>query len=176
LLDIWIEKEQNEKLIILYIRMELCDESLEEFIEELQSNRYLFRYKSLTPLGYYIACHIFVEILKGVNYLHTRDPQILHMDLHSGNILLKGGKYEYEPQIEVKLADFGLAKICEFAQKSQTISSKRSSNHSNYKSLSDGSYSPKGDIQCLGEIMNQSFIIERYLLLFCFLLSYFEFY
>jgi hypothetical protein len=52
--------------------MELFDQTLEEFVEEFKSNRSLFRYKTLNVLGYYIACHIFVEILKGVNYLHHK--------------------------------------------------------------------------------------------------------
>ncbi len=61
---------------------------------------------------------------------------MLHMDLHSANILLKK-KYKFfnEVEIFVKLAHFSLAKICEFAQKSQTISDKYSygSSRSQYK-------------------------------------------
>jgi serine/threonine protein kinase len=132
--DIWIEnngkvEKESEEILSLYMQMELYDKTLEEFIKELQNNSNLFRNKMLTHLDYYIACHIFVVILKGVNYLHTGKPQILHMDLHSGNILLKIRlirndirlNIEEKNIIEVKLADFGLAKICEFAQKSQTI-------------------------------------------------------
>jgi hypothetical protein len=169
--ELWLENNQtleskSEKSLILYISMELCDKTLEEFIKELQNDLKLFRLKTLTLLGYYIACYIFKQILKGINYLHTREPQILHMDLHSGNILLKkvynDKKYEYE--IFVKLADFGLAKICEFAQKSQTITLKRSSNYKSSNVLSNGSYSTKDDIYSLGIIMNElfSFDTNRY--------------
>jgi hypothetical protein len=77
-------------------------------------------------------------------------------------------------QIRIKLAHFGLAKICQFAQKSQTITLKRSLNLSRFKSLINDSYSTKSDIQCLGEIMNQLFINERYLL-FRMFYNYFKF-
>jgi serine/threonine protein kinase len=160
-------EEQNVNSITLYIHMELCDKTLEEFIKELKGNRYLFNGKTLTLLGYYIASHIFVEILKGVNYLHTRNPQILHMDLHSANILFRKecNNSRGVSQIIVKLADFGLAKICEFAQKSQIITSKKGSNYKSSKVLSDGSYSEKNDIYGLAEIMVELFSIDtkRYL-------------
>jgi alpha-tubulin suppressor-like RCC1 family protein len=162
---LWLENNQtldnkSEESLTLYMQMELCDKTLEEVIKELKNNSNLFRNKTLTLLGYYIACHIFFEILFGVNYLHTRKPQILHKDLHSGNILLKKRyiyNYSDRYEVDVKIADFGLAKICEFAQKSQTIRSKRSPN---YKSSSNGSYSTRDDIYSLGEIMNELFSID----------------
>jgi serine/threonine protein kinase len=89
------------------------------------------------------------------------------MDLHSGNILLRKGcdNGSSVSQIIVKLADFGLAKICEFAQKSQIITSKKRSNYKSSKVLSDGSYSEKDDIYSLAEIMVELFSIDtkRYL-------------
>jgi hypothetical protein len=167
--DVWIEnemEEQNVNSITLYIHTELCDKTLEEFIKVLKKNTYLFNGETLTLLGYYIACHIFVEILFGVDYLHTRKPPILHMDLHSGNILLTKEFYDNRSlKITVKLADYGLAKICKFAQKSQKITSKKKSNYESLKELSDGSYSVKDDIYSLAEIMVKLFSIEtnRYL-------------
>jgi serine/threonine protein kinase len=155
--DIWIE---NIECLTLYISVEFCDKNLEEFIKELKKNRYLFIDKTLTLLGFHIACYIFEDILFGVNYLHTREPQILHMDLHSRNILFKKDIFYnsqngcVEPVIEVKLADFGLAQI------SQTISSKKGSNYKPSKVLSDGFYSEKNDIYSLAEIMIELFSID----------------
>jgi serine/threonine protein kinase len=88
------------------------------------------------------------------------------MDLHSGNILLTKEFYDNRSlKITVKLADYGLAKICKFAQKSQKITSKKKSNYESLKELSDGSYSVKDDIYSLAEIMVKLFSIEtnRYL-------------
>jgi alpha-tubulin suppressor-like RCC1 family protein len=167
LYDIWIENKDstNSGKLTLYIEMELCDITLEEIIQEMKNDSNLFNNGILTHLGYYTTCYIFVEILKGVNYLHTREPKILHMDLHPGNILLKRDfiKRKLELKIEVKLADFGFAKICLFAQKSQTITSKKISNHSQCKSLnvlSNGIYSTRDDIYSLGIIMRELFSID----------------
>ena len=45
-----------------------------------------------------------LEIAKGVNYLHSFNPPILHRDLKSLNILLN-------KNLEVKIADFGWARL-----------------------------------------------------------------
>ena len=45
-----------------------------------------------------------LDILRGLEYLHTREPQIIHCDLKSANVLLTRG-------LNAKLADFGLSKI-----------------------------------------------------------------
>ena len=47
---------------------------------------------------------IALEIAKGVNYLHSFDPPILHRDLKSLNILL-------DKNMSVKIADFGWARL-----------------------------------------------------------------
>lgn len=47
---------------------------------------------------------IALEIAKGVNYLHSFDPPILHRDLKSLNILL-------DKNMTVKIADFGWARL-----------------------------------------------------------------
>jgi hypothetical protein len=47
--------------------------TLENVIIQLQNNLNLFTDKILTHLGYYIACYIFIEIIKSVNYLRSRN-------------------------------------------------------------------------------------------------------
>ena len=44
------------------------------------------------------------ELARGMAYLHSRRPPVLHRDLKPGNLLLDGAR-------SVKITDFGLAKI-----------------------------------------------------------------
>ena len=48
--------------------------------------------------------HLALEIAKGVNYLHSFNPPILHRDLKSLNILLN-------KNFQIKIADFGWARL-----------------------------------------------------------------
>jgi serine/threonine protein kinase len=167
--DLWLENNcmsinGNKNNLILYIEMELCDTTLETVINQILNDSYICENNTLTLLGFYITSYIFVEILKGVNHLHTRKPQILHCDLHSKYILLKKhyNKEEEKYEIRVKISDFGLAKICELAQKSQTILPKSSSKYCLPQVSSDGPYTPKMDICALAHIMSQLFCIHTH--------------
>jgi hypothetical protein len=167
--DLWLENNcvsinGDINSLILYIWMELCDTTLETVINEILKDSYICENNTLTLLGFYITSYIFVEILKGVNDLHKQNPQILHCDLHSGNILLKKD-YDKEKEkysIHVNIVDFGLAKICELAQKSQTVLPKSSSKYSLPQVSSDGSYTLKNDIYALADIWTQLFCIDPF--------------
>jgi hypothetical protein len=165
--DIWLEnnrvlKNGNKNGLILYIVMELCDVTLETVINQMLNDRYICENNTLTLLGFYIASRIFVEILEGVNRLHKH--QIFHCDLHSENILLKKDHdYKREKyEIHVKIVDFGLARICELAQKSETVLPKGNSKHCLSQVSSDGSYTLKADIYALEYIMRQLFCIDTF--------------
>jgi serine/threonine protein kinase len=167
--DLWLQDNcvsvnDSTNGLTLYIQMELCDIALETVIEQIRDDSFIHENNTLTLLGYYITSYIFVEILKGVNGLHTQKPQILHCDLHSGNILLKKD-YGYKREkysIRVEIVDFGLAKICELAQKSQTVLLKANSKYSLSQVSSDDSYTPKTDIFALTWIMTQLFFIDHF--------------
>lgn len=45
------------------------------------------------------------QILKGLNYLHSHDPPVIHRDLKCDNIFINGN------QGEVKIGDLGLAAV-----------------------------------------------------------------
>jgi hypothetical protein len=165
--DLWLENNcvsmnHNKNGLILYIQMELCDTTLETVINQIREDSFICENETLTLLGFRIASYIFFQILRGVNQLHKSDPPIIHWDLHSKNILLKK-HYDEEKEkysIRVKIADFGLAKIRELAQKSQTVLPKSSSNSSSPKVSSDGSYTKKDDICALAELMSQLLYID----------------
>ncbi|CAF4168187.1 unnamed protein product, partial [Rotaria magnacalcarata] len=52
-------------------------------------------------------CLIATQMIKGINYLHTRHKPILHRDIKSLNILMKRNGEDFL----VKVADFGLAVV-----------------------------------------------------------------
>ncbi len=55
-------------------------------------------------LGAIRTHHVSVSVAKGMQYLHSRQPPILHLDLKSPNILV-------DDKWRVKIADFGLARV-----------------------------------------------------------------
>lgn len=55
-------------------------------------------------LGWEIRLRIAVGVIKGLQYLHSFAPQILHCNLKPTNVVL-------DPQFEPRLADCALAKL-----------------------------------------------------------------
>jgi serine/threonine protein kinase len=70
--------------------MELCEQTLDEFITSIEAIKLEENNVSI-DLKYYISSAIYIEILEGVNYLHKLNPQIIHRDLCPENILLRIG-------------------------------------------------------------------------------------
>ncbi len=110
--DFWIETQIDAKYSTLNIEMELCDQSLDGFLQTVE-NMKLEEINILRPLKYYISSAIFLEILEGVNYLHKQNPQIIHRDLCPDNILLKVVE---KNKILFKIADFGLVTPHKYAE------------------------------------------------------------
>jgi serine/threonine protein kinase len=73
-------------------------------VMEYLPNKDLLYYINNKKLKYFQKINICLDILKGLNYIHTRRPQyIIHRDLKPQNIVLsKSGK--------AKISDFGLSK------------------------------------------------------------------
>jgi serine/threonine protein kinase len=151
--DAWFE--ENESRISLYILMELCDKTLDDVIEEFKNDSNLKTTELLTTTGYYIASRIFIQILEGVNYLHTRKEAIIHRDLSPDNILLKKDEAK---GLCVKIADFGLIAIY-FPDKSLTMDI----GHAKFVApeVSSGrKYDTKADIYSLGVIFQNLFNLQ----------------
>lgn len=68
----------------------------------LSSHRYLKRFKVMKPKVLRSWCR---QILKGLHFLHTRTPPIIHRDLKCDNIFITG------PTGSVKIGDLGLATL-----------------------------------------------------------------
>lgn len=82
----------DEEAGYFYLILELCEEDLNEYL----SNRNVDAMRKEGP-------KIFLQILKGLDALHSGDPKILHRDLRPGNILVNSEK-------EMVLADFGISR------------------------------------------------------------------
>ena len=78
--------------------------------------RYLKRFKSVKPKVFCSWCR---QILKGLNFLHTRKPIIIHRDLKCDNIFITG------PTGSVKIGDLGLATLKSASYAKSVIGNKK---------------------------------------------------
>jgi serine/threonine protein kinase len=144
----------NDEKLVLFIEMELCDQTLDYIIEELHNT--LTANDALTPLGYYMASQLFIEILEAVNYLHKQNPPLIHRNLKPVNIMLK--KDNNNERI-IKIADFGLMAINQFTDHSHT-SNETTNQYMAPEVIRNKKYDTKADIYSLGQIMQSLFDID----------------
>jgi tRNA A-37 threonylcarbamoyl transferase component Bud32 len=156
--DAWFEEsiDVNIPKISLYIEMELCDKMLDDVIDEFKNDSKLKTTELLTTVGYYIASRIFIQILQGVNYLHTRQKAIIHRDLKPANILLK--KCD-QKGFCVKIADFGLIAVHNFSEQSHTLD-KGTPKYMAPEVITNKKYDTKADVYSLGVIFQNLFSFD----------------
>jgi hypothetical protein len=154
--NFWTEKNEINKSLTLYVEMEICDQTLNKFIQSLHDLE-LKESEVSSQLKYYISSVAFTEILEGVNFLHKQIPPIIHRDLCPDNILVKVDKND---KVVVRIADFGLATLHKYAHQSH----EPELGHIEYiapEALRDeGNYDTKADIFSLGMILNDLFRIN----------------
>ena len=150
----WLENNRTDDIITLYIRMELCDKTLQKLTIEINNDSNIKDNENLTQIGYYIASQLFIEILECVFYLHKN--KIIHRDLNPHNIMIK---MNGENNRFIKICDFGLIAIHKFAQQSHT----KDRGHISYAApevLIGRKYDTKADIYSLGIILINLFNID----------------
>jgi serine/threonine protein kinase len=149
--NFWIEKNSVHNSSTLYFQMELCEQTLTEFIKNIQE----FEFEEsnyFMSSKYFISSALFIEILEGVNYFHKQKPPLIHRDLCPDNILIK--LEENNKVVVVKIADFGLVTIHKYTEQLH----EPSAGHIKYiapEALRDGGdYDTRADIYSLGVILN----------------------
>jgi serine/threonine protein kinase len=143
------------KPLLMHIQMEFCSKTLAILMEQIKIELNMKDNDLLTPLCYYIASELSIELLECVNYLHKQNPPIIHRDLKPDNILItdeRNGRF-------VKLADFGLSTIHEFSYQSHT-QSLGTVKFIAPEVLEGRNYDTKADIYSLGAVMQNIFNID----------------
>jgi serine/threonine protein kinase len=140
--------------LLLHIQMEYCFKTLKDVIEQIIE----FKDKNkdlLSPIGYYIASKLSIELLECVHFIHKMDPPIIHRDLKPANILITNGNNGRF----IKLADFGLSTIHEYSLQSHTQSC-GTLKFMAPEVVNGRNYNTKADIFSLGVIMQNLFNIN----------------
>jgi len=86
-------------LLTIYIQMQLCEETLNDYIKRQFVSYNKIVKNSEKQLDYPQILNLFLEIVKSVEYIHSQN--IIHRDLKPKNIIVNDGN--------IKLVDFGLA-------------------------------------------------------------------
>jgi serine/threonine protein kinase len=152
--EAWFENHDISSKLKLFIQMKICDKTLQQVINEIEMDSKLSENDILTPMGYYLASELFIEILEGMNYLHRKN--IIHRDLKPLNILLINGVNENNV---IKIADFGLLALHKFSEQTHTID-KGTPKYMAPEVISDEKYDIKADIYSLGIIFRELFNLE----------------
>jgi len=100
--EIEIYKELSHPHIVAYLGNDYIDSHLYIYLEYMPGGSVAQVLSQFGPFAEELIQRYAREILEGLEYLHTRDPLILHRDIKGANILVGDGK--------VKLADFGCSK------------------------------------------------------------------
>jgi hypothetical protein len=168
--DVWLEYDTDNE-IILYIKMELCDKTLEKIIDELESNSFFKNNGTLTPVGYCIASQIFIKLLECVQYLHEHNiihrdlnpmnimiRDIIHSDSYNINSFIKIKKVDQDSKSMIRIVDFGLISMHEYAEETHT------QDVGNIKYMApevdNNLYNTKADIYSLGIVLKNLFDID----------------
>lgn len=96
----WIDYDFDSKTnkLYLYTQLELCDNDLESWLKTVPEESKKQQWKN-----------IFLKIIKGIEHIHSK--HIIHRDIKPSNILLNVNTDDKHQVEEVKITDFGNAKI-----------------------------------------------------------------
>jgi serine/threonine protein kinase len=154
-------------LPVLYIQMELCHLTLYDAMKQMNETLNQSKENGISLVGCYISYELLKQIIKGVNYLHTRYPPIIHRDLKPMNILItnNGNNDNF-----VKITDFGLATIHEsICNRLTSLPINHDITHTTHLGTpgyrapeinKTGKYDTRADMYSIGIIIEQLFCIK----------------
>ena len=160
--DSWIITVGDERR--LCIQMELCALSLEKFIYENKIGGAQIIKAEGSPRFYE---QVFQQILDGILFIHS--IRWVHRDIHPGNILVINEHPQQISDIQIKIADFGLARPIgiEFevvgltiVPKLEKVSHFSRNGYFRAPELSTNTYDFKVDVYSAGMVL---YFISRYL-------------
>jgi len=101
--EIAIMRSLTHPRIVTYLGHDYIEDRLYIYLDYMPGGSLSQVLKENGPLDESLIAEYVRQLLDGLHYLHTRDPQILHRDIKGGNILVGS-------DCCVKLADFGCSK------------------------------------------------------------------
>ncbi|GAB9471103.1 Tkl protein kinase [Globisporangium polare] len=126
--------------------------ALSEFMERGDLRSLLVKYNepgSGTPQGFsYEKVKIALQIAHALTYLHSLQPQLLHRDLKSRNILLTS-------KLDAKLTDFGSSRVCATPQDATMTAGVGSSLWMAPEVMVGKRYDEKSDVFSLGIVLSE---------------------
>ena len=141
---------------VIYYQLELCQNNLNEIIEQMPQFVKKFQSTDTDLLKYFICNEIFKDILNCVNYLHQLQPPIIHRDIKPLNILVSF-------DAKIKLGDFGEAIPHESDSISHTVgrgTHKYMAPEVKMPKRTRNKYSTKVDMYSLGFVLLDVFDID----------------
>lgn len=101
--ELGIYKELTHPHIVSYLGHDYIDNALYIYLEYMPGGSIAEVLSQYGPLDESLIATYAHELLEGLEYLHTREPMVLHRDIKGANILVG-------LDCKVKLADFGCSK------------------------------------------------------------------
>lgn len=101
--EVRIMQELHHANIVRYLGHDFMQNSLYMYIEYMPGGSLTQALQQFGPFDEALLAEYSQQILSGLEYMHTRDPPVVHRDIKGPNILVGA-------DCRVKLADFGCAK------------------------------------------------------------------
>ncbi|CAE8618137.1 unnamed protein product, partial [Polarella glacialis] len=101
--EVSIMKDLRHPHIVAYLGHDYLDQCLYMYLEHMPGGTITQALHEFGPFEESLTAKYSRQILEGLDYLHTRDPPVIHRDIKGSNILIGDGSV-------VKLADFGCSK------------------------------------------------------------------